>query len=161
MVALNPQQFPLLQKISNSMLSVLEIASKKGVEVVFNIPDELTVYADLNMLESVVRNLSSNAVKFTNKGGKILITARLNDDNAVEISVKDTGIGMNKDMLDKLFRIDEFTCRQGTDGEPSTGLGLILCKDFIDRHGGRIWAESVEGMGSTFYFTFPSKSPDL
>jgi PAS domain S-box-containing protein len=158
MIVLNPQQFQASPKISGSMQPVIEIASKKGVEIVFSIPEDLTIYADINMLESVVRNLASNAVKFTNKGGKVLISGRSVNDNLVEISIKDTGIGMNPEMLDKLFRIDEFTCRQGTDGEPSTGLGLILCKDFIDRHGGKIWAESTEGMGSTFYFTLPDKA---
>jgi signal transduction histidine kinase len=97
-------------------------------------------------------------VKFTNKGGKVLISAKTNFDRTVEISIKDTGIGLNYDMLGKLFRIDEYTSRQGTEGEPSTGLGLILCKDFVDRHKGKIWAESVEGMGSTFYFTLPPES---
>lgn len=158
MIAFNPHQFLLLDKVNSSMESVLEVAVNKGVEIVINIRDEMVVYADENMLESTVRNLVTNAVKFTEKGGKVLISARTNEDGYVEIAVKDTGIGMNKKMLDKLFRIDELNCRQGTEGEPSTGLGLILCKDFIDRHKGDIWAESVELMGSTFYFTIPNRA---
>ncbi len=158
MVALNYQTFQILPKTKASMSAVMETAVQKGVDVVFNIPDNLNVYADANMFESVIRNLTSNAVKFTNKGGKIMVSAKTVNDNFVEIAIKDTGIGMNKEILDKLFRIDEFTCREGTEGEPSTGLGLILCKDFIDRHGGKLWAESIEGMGSTFYFTLPSKA---
>jgi signal transduction histidine kinase len=117
----------------------------------------VTVFADYNMFESVISNLTSNAVKFTNKGGKVLISARNTAEKNVEISIKDTGIGLSREILGKLFHLDEYVSRPGTEGEPSTGLGLILCKDFIDRHNGKIWAESLEGMGSTFYFTLPVK----
>jgi len=75
----------------------------------------------------------------------------------LEISFKDTGIGMNKDILEKLFRLDAHVSRSGTEGEPSSGLGLILCKDFIDKQGGKIWVESEPGKGSIFYFTIPQK----
>lgn len=157
MVSFNPHHFLLPEKIKASIQSVLEIAANKGVEITCNIPDNLLVYADENMLESTIRNLATNAVKFTGKGGKVLIMARKEDSGRVEIIIKDTGIGMNEIILEKLFRIDQLCCRQGTDGEPSTGLGLILCKDFIDRHEGKIWAESLEGMGSTFYISLPNK----
>ena len=109
-----------------------EYGNKKGVEIGFNVPKDMLVYADENMLKSTIRNLATNAVKFTPKGGKITLTAKPVYDNFVEISFKDTGIGMNKDILDKLFRLDAHTSRPGTEGEPSSGLGLILCKDFID-----------------------------
>jgi len=156
-VAFNPHHFLLVEKINNSMHSVLEIAVNKGVEIVINIPVGMVVYADENMLESTIRNLATNAVKFTDKGGKILISAKSEPNGDAKISIKDTGIGMNEKMIEKLFRIDELSCRQGTNGEPSTGLGLILCKDFIDRHSGKIWAESTELMGSTFHFILPNK----
>ncbi|MBV5315938.1 MAG: PAS domain S-box protein [Prolixibacteraceae bacterium] len=155
MIAFNPKHFLLQPKIKSCIQSVSEIAGKKGVEIAFNIPDDLMVFADYNMIESVISNLTSNAVKFTNRGGRVLISAAKTPDRVVEITIKDTGIGLNRTMLEKLFRIDEFTSRPGTEGEPSTGLGLILCKDFVDRHEGKIWAESVEGMGSTFHFTLP------
>lgn len=161
MIAFTPKQFPLGTKIKSCIQSVFEIAGKKGVDIAFNIPDELMVYADYNMFESVISNLTSNAVKFTNKGGKVLISARNIENNSVEITVKDTGIGLNQEMLGKLFRIDEYTSRPGTDGEPSTGLGLILCKDFIERHHGKIWAESLEGMGSTFHVILPQPSAEI
>lgn len=157
-VAFNPHNFLLVEKVNNSMHSVLEIAVNKGVEIVTNIPDGMVVYADENMLESTIRNLVTNAVKFTNKGEKILISAKSEPNGDVKISIKDTGIGMNQQMLEKLFRIGELNSRQGTNGEPSTGLGLILCKDFIDRHDGKIWAESTEFMGSTFHFTLPNRA---
>lgn len=157
MIAFNPHHFVLLEKANNSMQSVLEIAANKGVDIVMNIPEELVIYADENMLESTIRNLATNAVKFTDKGGRILLSARTNNNGAVEITIKDTGIGMDEKMIANLFRIDELNCRQGTNGEPSTGLGLILCKDFIDRHNGKIWVESIEFMGSTFHITLPNK----
>jgi PAS domain S-box-containing protein len=157
MIAFNPKKFQLQPKIKSCLQSVMEIANKKGVEINFSIPDDVTVFADYNMFESVISNLTSNAVKFTNKGGKVLISARNTAEKNVEISIKDTGIGLSREILGKLFHLDEYVSRPGTEGEPSTGLGLILCKDFIDRHNGKIWAESLEGMGSTFYFTLPVK----
>lgn len=157
MIAFNPHHFVLLEKINNSMQSVLEIAVDKEVDIAINIPEEMVVYADENMLESTIRNLATNAVKFTDKGGKVLISARADINGDAEIFIKDTGIGMNEKMLEKLFKIDELSSRQGTNGEPSSGLGLILCKDFIDRHEGKIWVESIEFMGSTFHITLPNK----
>jgi len=158
MIAFNPHYFLLVERINNSLHSVMEVASNKGVEIVVNIPEGMYVLADENMLESTIRNLVTNAVKFTDKGGKILISAKSEIQGSVQISVKDTGIGMNEKILENLFRIDELNCRQGTNGEPSTGLGLILCKDFIDRHEGKIWAESTEFMGSTFHILLPNSS---
>jgi signal transduction histidine kinase len=95
-------------------------------------------------------------VKFTPKGGKIMVSAKMTENKSVEISIKDTGIGMDKSILDNLFRLDINTCRKGTEGELSTGLGLLLCKDFIEKHGGKLCIESHEGMGSTFHFTIPN-----
>ncbi len=101
----------------------------------------------------------SNAVKFTPKGGKIKVSAKATNHNNVEISIEDTGIGMSSKMIDDLFRLDVQTNRKGTEGEPSSGLGLILCKDFIEKHGGKIWVESEEGKGSIFLFTIPNNNP--
>jgi len=158
MVAFDPHYFLLVEKVNSSLRPVMEIASNKGVEIVVNVPDGMFVLADENMLESTIRNLVTNAVKFTDKGGKIFISAQAENQSAVQISVKDTGIGMNEKILENLFRIDELNCRPGTNGEPSTGLGLILCKDFIERHGGKIWADSTEFMGSTFHILLPNSS---
>jgi len=156
MTSFDPKSFMLMPKISESLDLVCEMAHRKGIETNINIQEDLVVFADQNMLESTLRNVVLNAVKFTNKGGKIAISARSASRNSIEICVKDTGIGMNREILDKLFRIDEHISRVGTEGEASTGLGLLLSKEFIEKHGGRIWAESEEGKGSTFYFTFPS-----
>jgi PAS domain S-box-containing protein len=156
MTSFDPKSFLLMPKISESLELVCEMAHRKGIETVLNIQEDLVVFADQNMLESTIRNVALNAVKFTNKGGKITISARSVSRNSIEISVRDTGIGMSSEIMEKLFRIDEHISRVGTEGEASTGLGLLLSRDFIEKHGGRIWAESEEGRGSTFFFTFPS-----
>jgi signal transduction histidine kinase len=105
------------------------------------------------MLQTIVRNLVSNAVKFTVKGGKINITAKSLSTDTIEVSINDTGIGMNKEFIENIFRIDTDTTRKGTEGESSTGLGLLLCKEFVEKNGGKIWAESEEGKGSIFKFS--------
>ena len=156
----NPVSVSLMSKISESLESALELADKKEIEISYNIPEDLVVFADENMLGSILRNLSSNAVKFTLNGGKVAINAKPIPDNLVEIFVKDTGIGMNQEMMGNLFQLDIDTSRTGTDKEPSTGLGLIICKEFVEKHGGKIWIESEEGKGSTFYFTLPAKAID-
>ena len=125
------------------------------IRIACNIPEDLRVSADAQMFKSLISNLVFNAVKYTPKGGSISIEAKPIPDGWVEISIKDSGIGMNKSIIDNLFRLDIQTNRRGTEGEPSSGLGLILCKDFVEKHGGKIWVESEEGKGSTFYFTLP------
>ncbi|NWJ52221.1 MAG: PAS domain S-box protein [Bacteroidetes bacterium] len=155
-IAYSPEVLQLLPNVNESIEMVLESARNKEIEITYNIPFGLTVFADSNILQTVIRNLVSNAVKFTPKEGTIFISAKNTDDNSVEISIKDSGIGMSKSMIDNLFIINEQTNRKGTDGEPSTGLGLLLCKEFVSKHGGNIWVESEEGKGSTFYFTIPN-----
>jgi signal transduction histidine kinase len=139
-------------------LMILESANIKEIEINSNIPADLVVFADENMLSGILRNLLFNAVKFTPKGEKITIDGKPISDCLVEISVKDTGIGMNKDMIENLFKLDINSGRKGTEGEPSTGLGLIIAKDFIEKNGGNLCVESEEGKGSTFFFTLPSKA---
>ena len=158
MIPFDPAPILSLPSISSVMLSAIELANKKDITICNTIPDDLTVFADQYMLGGILRNLITNALKFTPKGGKVTISAKPIPDGWVEISVKDTGIGMNKDMLDNLFRLDMQTSRIGTEGEPSTGLGLNICKEFIEKHGGRLWVESEEGQGATFYFTVPKAS---
>lgn len=153
----NPGLLVLSEAISACTMLIQDAADKKNINIRQQIPDNMVVDVDEQMFESLMRNLIFNAVKFTPKGGEIVITAKKAPGNFVLISVSDTGIGMNKDMMNRLFRIDEQTHRKGTEGEPSTGLGLILCKDFAEKHGGRIWVESEENKGSTFYFTLPFK----
>ena len=132
-------------------------ARSKGIEITSSIPQDLLIYSDPNMLQTILRNYISNAVKFTPKGGKVGLSAIAKQDNAVEISIRDSGIGMSREMLDNLFRLDIQTNRTGTEGEPSTGLGLLLCREFIEKHGGKIHVESEEDKGSTFNFIMPGK----
>ena len=157
LTTLDTTSFLLLPNVSSSLDLVRESAHKKEIEININIPENLVVYADEKMLDSILRNLSSNAIKFTPKGGKITITAKDSHEGWIEISMKDTGIGMTKEMIDTLFKMDVNTNRKGTEGEPSTGLGLILCKEFVEKQGGRLWVESEVEKGSTFYFTLPDK----
>jgi ligand-binding sensor domain-containing protein/signal transduction histidine kinase len=111
-------------------------------------------YCDKNMFEMVIRNLVTNAIKFTPFDGKINITVTENKDN-LQIEVWDSGIGINNDDLKKLFRIDSGNNRKGTNGEVGTGLGLVLCKEFVEKNNGRIWVNSKVGEGSSFFFTIP------
>jgi signal transduction histidine kinase len=145
----------LSQVGSDSVLLMSGTAAGKGIEISVDIPDNLRVFADANILQTVIRNLISNAVKFTHEGGKITLSARAYNDVYVEISVSDTGIGISREMIGDLFKLDSGTTRTGSAGESGTGLGLIICKDFVENQGGSLWVESEENKGSTFYFTLP------
>jgi len=155
----DPETFALLPKILEVKELVSETAKKKAIDIRVDIPVDSMIVADLHMFETIIRNLVFNAVKFTREGGKVDIVAKTLYDNMVEISIKDTGIGMSITLVNNLFNIDQNTNRRGTSGEPSTGLGLIICKEFIEKHGGTIRVESEEGKGSVFYFSLPS-APD-
>lgn len=157
LIPLEQEVVKLLPLVDESIEMMIEQAKSKKIEISKNISDQLTVFIDPNIFQTVIRNLISNALKFTNSGGKISISSKITGDDTVEIAIKDSGIGMSREMIDNLFRIDVPTNRKGTEGEPSTGLGLILCKDFIEKHGGKIWVGSDEGKGSEFYFTIPLK----
>ena len=150
-----PESFLLMPMIDDIMHTVMDSANKKEIEISYEIQADLEVFADEYMLASTIRNLASNAVKFTLKGGKVTIAAKSVPGHSVEISIRDTGIGMNHEMVHDLFRLDVQTNRRGTENEPSSGLGLLLCKDFVEKHGGKLWVESEEGKGSAFYFTIP------
>ncbi|MDO9256106.1 MAG: PAS domain S-box protein [Bacteroidales bacterium] len=156
LTAFEPAAVYLLAVIRESMATTFDAAAKKGIAISHTIPDELVVFADKNMLESILRNLAGNAVKFTPKGGNIRISANATSGNAVEISIADSGIGMNKNIVENLFNFDVNTSRKGTDGELSTGLGLMICRDFIEKNGGQLKVESAVGKGSTFRFTLPA-----
>jgi PAS domain S-box-containing protein len=154
---LNFEPQPLFLKLSltKSIELMMDTANKKGIDLRINIPDHTVVIADIHMLETIIRNLISNALKFSFKGGIIEISAEKTVDDMVRVVITDNGIGMSPELLEKLFTLTENINRKGTEGEPSTGLGLILCKEFVEKQGGKIWAESVEGEGSSFIFTLP------
>ncbi|GAB1371830.1 hypothetical protein MASR1M45_18920 [Candidatus Kapaibacterium sp.] len=145
---------------SHLVRNILDITAEtfknKGLQATNNIPPDLYVNADMQMLNSVLRNLISNAIKFTPAEGKIEIgLSEVSNDELATIFVRDSGIGMSEEMMNNLFRIDKKVSRLGTDGEPSTGLGLLLCKEFIEKHNGQIRVESDTSSGSTFYITLP------
>jgi PAS domain S-box-containing protein len=155
-IGFKPVKFALKPRLTEILHLVIESANGKGIKIEINMPDEIQVFADMKMFESTIRNLVSNAIKFSFKGGTVTLTARSLVDGTLEFSVQDTGIGMSQEILDELFQLHFDTNRVGTDGEPSSGLGLILCKDFIEKHGGQIWVESEESKGSRFCFTIPN-----
>ena len=148
----NPEYFELVSLLDEVTLLFDDIAGQKSLSITKALPPNAPVYADKAMISTVIRNLISNSIKFTMPGGKIIILAE-EKQHEVTVSVSDTGVGIPKDMIVKLFRIDENFSTPGTQNEKGTGLGLILCKEFIEKHGGKIWAESEEGKGSTFNFT--------
>lgn len=158
LIPFSPQMVKLLPVILETTAMVAETAQVKEIVTSVEIPEDLEVFVDKNLIQTVIRNLASNAVKFTPRGGKIGISAKITDDKNVEISIRDSGIGMSPEMVGNLFRLDVQTGREGTEGESSTGLGLILCKEFVEKHGGKIRVESQEGIGSAFHVTFPSPS---
>jgi CheY-like chemotaxis protein len=147
----------LVNVVNESITPLLESARRKEIEIAVVIPEDIAIWYDSNMFKTIIRNLVSNAIKFTRKGGKISVSATVTKAQHVEICVQDSGIGMHQQMLDNLFRIDVKVSRKGTENEPSSGLGLLLCKEFVEKHGGAIRVESEEDKGSQFYFTIPLK----
>jgi PAS domain S-box-containing protein len=133
-----------------------DLTNKKKIEILVDISDSIQISADQDMFNIILRNLISNALKFTPRSGKVIISALIQDKATAQILIRDTGIGIEKNMLSKLFTVGEKTSRTGTEGELSSGLGLLLCKEFVVKNGGRIWAESEPGIGSNFYFTVPA-----
>lgn len=128
----------------------------KEIELSTDVRNNFEIYVDRQMIETVIRNLISNAIKFSYPKGKINLKAE-EKENEIIISVKDEGIGINPDDIKKLFNIENNITTKGTNREKGTGLGLILCKDFISYHTGKIWVESSPGKGTTFFFTIPKK----
>jgi signal transduction histidine kinase len=146
-----------LKMLSSQIVSLLSTsAQNKKIELVENVPFSAMVIGDPNMLNTVIRNLVSNAIKFTPEGGKIEINYE-EDEDFCTVSIIDNGVGISEENLNKLFKIDQSITTRGTSNEKGTGLGLILCKEFIEKHGGKIWVESVEGKGTTFKFNLPRR----
>ena len=150
----NPEYIEL-NSLVNEILALLENQSiQKSISIIKTMPKILTVMADNDMLSTILRNLITNAIKFTNTNGEIQIIAEQINNQTI-ISIKDNGIGINKETLNKLFKVEESFSSNGTHNEKGTGLGLLLCKEFIVKHGGKIWLESEEGKGSCFYISIP------
>jgi len=150
----NPESFNLSETIKDLISLFGETASQKGIKICSDLSDNMSLFADLSMIKTVLRNLISNAIKFTPNDGNIYISC-LKKEKEILFSIKDTGVGIPQEGISKLFRIDEHYTTEGTNQEAGTGLGLILCKEFIEKHQGQIWVESTEGKGTTSFFTIP------
>lgn len=151
-----PQSFDLKKFVTDNENIWQSTAMKKNISIKNALSDNCMVYADPNMLNTIMRNLITNAIKFTHKGGKITISS-LQREKEMEITISDTGIGMSEEVKRNLFKIDNKKSSLGTEKEGGTGLGLILCKDFVEKHNGKIWCSSELGKGSDFKFTIPLK----
>ncbi len=154
-----PEKINLESLINEIILLFEESSNNKEISLITGINKGLTVSADRNMIDTVLRNLILNAIKFTSKGGLITIKSRkVTDENNkkfVEISVKDNGVGISSEIQSKLFKVTENITTKGTENEKGSGLGLLICQEFIEKHGGKIWVESKLNKGSKFFFTIP------
>ena len=154
MIPINPTNLSFSETCRNILVILNPGVYAKNITIYSSSAENINVYADSDMLKTILLNIVSNAIKFTNRGGKITINAEQNSEN-ITISVSDNGVGIPPENLVKLFDISEILTTKGTAGETGTGLGLLLCREFIEKHGGRIWVESEAGKGSRFKFTLP------
>jgi len=148
----NLQVGSIIQEIIGLVNSAATI---KNITLNNSVTDDIIAYGDLNMLGTVLRNLIQNAIKFTNSGGTVDIHAD-SQQNQIVLSITDNGVGMSNETQNNLFRIETTVITNGTENERGSGLGLILCKEFVEKHGGKIWVESEVGKGSKFEFFIPS-----
>jgi PAS domain S-box-containing protein len=152
----NPEKINLKKLITENISNLQLLATNKAIDLYSEVKDDTYIFADKNMINTILRNLLSNSIKFTRRGGKVVVSAIINKVEVI-ISVKDSGIGISKENINKLFRIDIKYSLPGTDNEQGTGLGLKLSREFVEKQGGKIWVESVENRGSDFKFTIPLK----
>lgn len=151
-----PAELNLAETVNSAIAPLTASAAKKNISLKVQIPESAAITADRHMVETVVRNIVSNAIKFTIEG-TVFVMAEQTGNNFFKITVKDNGIGIPPDMIDNLFSLTSKVSRPGTAGEPSSGLGLLLCKEFVEKHGGEIWVESEPGKGTEFTFTLPGR----
>lgn len=152
-----PQLINLKRFAIESVDHFKEEYTYKNIEISIQVPDDIEVSTDLHILQTVHRNLINNAIKFTPEGGEICISTESDDDDRVVMIIQDSGIGMSKEMVDNLFNLEINTNRHGTNGESSTGLGLIICKELLEIQGGVLKVESVLNKGCKFMFKIPEK----
>jgi signal transduction histidine kinase len=157
LIPFDPKELALQSILSDSVLTLYDSANKKEISIHTDIENVKIVFADKNMFQAIIRNVVFNAIKFTPKNGTINIQTKEDATNTI-ITVIDNGIGMSPKIVENLFKLDIQNNRIGTEEEPSTGLGLILCKEYIEKHNGKIWIESNIGKGSTFNISFPKNT---
>lgn len=150
----SPRLVKIDELISDTMMILVPIARNKEIKLDWNIKGDITATLDTNMIGSVLQNLVTNAIKFTERGGNVNISAFVESGN-LNVVVSDSGVGMEEGQLQKLFKLDKTASSRGTDDEVGTGLGLIISKEFVELHKGKIWAESTAGKGSEFCFSIP------
>jgi signal transduction histidine kinase len=148
-----PEKFDLNELIVTNISLVENLVLEKNLKMKHNFNPETIVFADKNMINTVIRNLITNAIKFTETGGITVETKQ--DKDYTRVNIIDTGIGISPDKLDKIFEVLSSKSTPGTRGESGTGIGLIICREFIEKHGGSISVSSEPGKGSVFYFTIP------
>jgi len=154
MLKYNPEKINLKMLIDENILNLQLPASNKEIQLSAETDEDIFITADKNMINTLLRNLLSNSLKFTHRHGKVFVRAEI-DSEKVTVSVKDTGIGISAEKIESLFRIDTKHSMPGTENEQGTGLGLKLCKEFVEKMGGKIWVESIENKGSDFKFSLP------
>lgn len=154
----NPTQLELAQSVEKVFDTLNETASVKAINLHHDIEENTSVFADSKMLLSIIQNIVSNAIKHTESGGNITVSAKKKEDKII-IQVKDTGIGMSKEIREKLFAPQMKTLSETRKENKGAGIGLLLVKGFLEKNDGEIWVESIEGEGSTFYFTLPIQKP--
>lgn len=152
----NPLLINLEEIIQNNILFFSDVAERKSINIIKKINHKDKIFADKHMINTVLRNLISNAIKFVKLDGEIIIATEQTPENII-VSVSVNGVGIPTFRIKNIFNIGESFSTSGTSNEKGTGLGLILCKEFVDKHSGNIWVESEEGKGSVFYFTLPFK----
>ena len=151
---------PVLKRVNEIcdmvMPDIDSIARKKEIKLINKAnKDTSIVQVDITMITAILRNLLVNAVKFCEKGKKVILETSPDGSGYIIFNVKDEGVGMNEEELKNLFILNKTKSTTGTSGEKGTGVGLLLCKDFVEYHKGKIWAESKSGSGTSFYFTIP------
>ncbi len=150
----NPADLKIYTVIENIFQLLKSNAQHKDIQLINSADENHIAYADENMIYSVLNNLTSNAIKFTRTGGRVEISSEQKNDEIL-VTVQDNGIGIDQENLKNLFELDKSFTTPGTENEKGSGLGIILCRDFIKKHGGKIWVESKVGEGTKFYFTLP------
>ena len=153
-VEFQPSIFNLFDVVTTVVQALKSVAKDKNISVVNLVSKNCYIYADPHMINAIIRNLVNNSIKFTPKYGLIKISSGFDLEDLI-ISVEDTGIGMTKEIASSLFKIENKITSNGTEGETGTGLGLLICKEFIEKHNGKIWAKSQVEKGSSFYIRLP------
>ena len=153
----SPAYFEIVAIINEVTELLNGSAQQKSITILSELSPDVTVFADKAMISAILRNLVSNSIKYTNHGGTIVISAAQKQ-NELMVTVHDNGVGIKKEAIEKLFRIEECKSTKGTQNEVGNGLGLLLCKEFVEKHGGKIWVESLLSKGSKFHFTIPNQS---